>query len=66
MPWADDAMPQRIGEERYDARRSHAAPLDIHLVEIYSRGLQVRVYTHAFMERMARRPIALFPAMWRR
>lgn len=40
-------------------------PLDIYLVEVYSGGLQVRVYTHAFMERMARRPMALMPVLWR-
>lgn len=40
-------------------------PLDIYLVEVYSGGLQVRVYTHAFMERMARRPMALLPVLWR-
>ncbi len=36
-------------------------PYDLYLVEVYGRGLEVRVYTHQFMERMARRPVALMP-----
>lgn len=36
-------------------------PHDLYLVEIYSQGLEIRAYTHNFMERMARRPVALIP-----
>jgi len=36
-------------------------PYDLYLVEVYSRGLEIRAYTHQFMDRMARRPIALIP-----
>lgn len=39
-------------------------PSELYLVEVYSRGLQIRAYTHNFMERMARRPVALIPIMW--
>lgn len=39
------------------------APRDLYLVEIYSSGLEIRAYTHHFTERMARRPMALLPAM---
>lgn len=39
-------------------------PSDLYLVEVYSGGLQIRAYTHGFMERMARRPMALIPIMW--
>lgn len=39
-------------------------PSDLYLVEVYSNGLQIRAYTHNFMERMARRPMALIPIMW--
>lgn len=39
-------------------------PSDLYLVEVYSSGLQIRAYTHNFMERMARRPVALIPIMW--
>ncbi|MSR36164.1 MAG: carboxypeptidase-like regulatory domain-containing protein [Gemmatimonadetes bacterium] len=34
-------------------------PYEMYLVEVYSNGGQVRAYTHNFMERMARRLIAL-------
>ena len=33
----------------------------LYLVEVYGRGLEVRAYTHQFMERMARKPVALLP-----
>ncbi len=36
-------------------------PYDLYLVEVFGRGLEVRLYTHQFMERMARRPVALMP-----
>lgn len=36
-------------------------PYELYMVEIFGRGLEVRAYTHQFMERMARRPIALMP-----
>lgn len=36
-------------------------PYDLYLVEVYGRGLEVRAYTHRFMERMARKPVALLP-----
>jgi hypothetical protein len=38
-------------------------PYDLYLVEVYSSGQEIRAYTHLFMDRMARRPMALFPAM---
>ena len=36
-------------------------PYELYLVEVYSRGSEIRAYTHQFMDRMARRPMALFP-----
>lgn len=36
-------------------------PHDLYLVEVYGQGLEIRAYTHLFMERMARRPMALVP-----
>ncbi len=39
-------------------------PSELYLVEVYGRGLQIRAYTHNFMERMARRPMALIPIFW--
>lgn len=36
-------------------------PHDLYLVEVYSLGLEIRAYTHMFMERMARRPMVLIP-----
>ncbi|MEX2473202.1 MAG: carboxypeptidase regulatory-like domain-containing protein [Gemmatimonadota bacterium] len=36
-------------------------PYDLYLVEVFGRGLEVRAYTHQFMERMARKPVALLP-----
>ena len=36
-------------------------PYELHLVEVYSSGLEIRAYTHNFMERMARRPMTLIP-----
>lgn len=38
------------------------APEDVHLVEIYDGGEQIRVYTSAYMERTGRRPQTLIPA----
>jgi hypothetical protein len=40
-------------------------PQDFYLVEAYGGGLQIRAYTHHFMDRMARRPMALLPVFWR-
>jgi hypothetical protein len=36
-------------------------PYELYLVEVFGRGLEVRLYTHQFMERMARGPVALMP-----
>jgi hypothetical protein len=36
-------------------------PHDLYLVEVYAEGQEIRAYTHLFMERMARRPMALVP-----
>lgn len=36
-------------------------PYDLYLVEVYSSGLEIRAYTHMFMERMARGAVALIP-----
>ena len=33
----------------------------LYLVEVYSAGSEIRAYTHQFMERMARKPMALIP-----
>jgi len=38
-------------------------PYDLYLVEVYSSGQEIRAYTHLFMDRMARREMALLPAM---
>lgn len=38
-------------------------PYDLYLVEVYGAGVEIRAYTHLFMERMARRPVALMPIM---
>lgn len=40
---------------------------DIYLMEVYSMGTQIRVYTNQFMERMARKPVMLIPLnLWSR
>jgi hypothetical protein len=36
-------------------------PHELYMLEIYSQGQEIRAYTHQFMERMARRPVALIP-----
>ena len=36
-------------------------PHDLYLIEVYSLGQEIRAYTHQFVERMARRPVALIP-----
>lgn len=36
-------------------------PHELYMVEVYSRGLEIRAYTHNFMERMAKRPMILIP-----
>lgn len=38
----------------------------LYLVEVFSSGSEIRAYTYDFMERTARRPVALIPALlWR-
>ncbi len=38
----------------------------LYLVEVFSSGSEIRAYTYAFMDRTARRPVALIPALlWR-
>lgn len=39
-------------------------PQEFFLVEVYAGGLVIRAYSHWFMERMARSPIALLPWEW--
>lgn len=40
-------------------------PHELYLLEVYARGLEIRAYTHNFMERMAVKPVALFPiGLW--
>ncbi len=36
-------------------------PYELYLVEVFSAGLEIRAYTHWYMERMAARPGKLFP-----
>lgn len=36
-------------------------PYELYLVEVYSSGLEIRAYTHWFVERMAARPRGLWP-----
>ena len=36
-------------------------PHEFYTVEVYSGGAEIRAYTHNFMDRMARRPMALIP-----
>ncbi len=36
-------------------------PYELYLVEVYSSGLEIRAYTHWFVERMAARPRKLWP-----
>ena len=36
-------------------------PYELYLVEVYSSGLEVRAYTHWFVERRAERPLQLWP-----
>jgi hypothetical protein len=36
-------------------------PYDMYLVEVYGGGQEIRAYTHLFMERSARRAVALMP-----
>lgn len=38
-------------------------PYELYLLEVYSSGSEIRAYTHQFMERMARRPMALIPIL---
>lgn len=37
-------------------------PTELHLLEVYDRGGQIRVYTRDYMERTGRRPVGLIPA----
>lgn len=39
-------------------------PYELHLVEVFSSGLEIRAYTRHFMERMVRRPRTLIPIIW--
>ena len=55
-----DEVPAIGGLDQLATYRPH----ELYLVEVYGSGLQVRAYTHNFMERMARRPIALIPIVW--
>ncbi len=36
-------------------------PHELHMVEVFAQGLEIRAYTVQFMERMVRRPMALLP-----
>ena len=56
-----DEMPAIGGVEQLTTYR----PQDFYLVEVYSSGLQIRAYTHHFMERMTRQPVALTPIFMR-
>ncbi len=52
-----DEAPLAGGLEHLEAYR----PDDLHLLEVYAEGLEIRLYTRQFMERMARRPVPLIP-----
>jgi hypothetical protein len=52
-----DEMPAFGALDQLESYRPH----ELYLVEVYSRGQEIRAYTHRFMERMARRPMALIP-----
>lgn len=54
-----DEVPALGGLDQLGSYRPH----ELYLVEVYSSGMQIRAYTHLFMERMARRPVALIPIM---
>ena len=40
-------------------------PADLHMIEVFAGGTEVRAYTRSFMDRMVDRPIALLPAALR-
>jgi len=48
-----------FGLDELETYPTHA----LYLVEVYSSGLEIRAYTHQFMKRMARRPMALLPVL---
>jgi hypothetical protein len=52
-----DEVPAFGGMDQLASYRPH----ELYLVEVFGSGLQIRAYTHNFMERMARRPVALAP-----
>jgi hypothetical protein len=52
-----DEVPAFGGMDQLASYRPH----ELYLIEVYGSGLEIRAYTHHFMERMARRPIALAP-----
>ncbi|MDX1646474.1 MAG: hypothetical protein R3304_04970 [Longimicrobiales bacterium] len=56
-----DEVPAIGGMEQLTMYR----PQEFYLVEVYASGLQIRAYTHNFMERMARQPVALSPIFMR-
>ena len=39
-------------------------PHELYMVEVFSSGLQIRAYTHHFIESMVRRPRSLMPIVW--
>jgi hypothetical protein len=39
-------------------------PHNFYLVEVYAGGLEIRAYTHQFMDHAARRPMPLLPIAW--
>ena len=51
-----DEMPT-FGVDQLGTYRPH----ELYLLEVYSQGREIRAYTHQFMDRMARRPMALIP-----
>ena len=59
-------MDEAVAFGGLDELESYAVS-DIYLMEVYSRGTEIRVYTNRFMERMARKPIMLIPLnLWTR
>lgn len=52
-----DEIPLLGGFEQLTTYRPH----ELYLLEVYSQGQEIRAYTHQFMERMARQPVALIP-----
>lgn len=52
-----DEVPAFGGMDQLASYRPH----ELYLIEVYGSGIEIRAYTHNFMERMARRPVALMP-----